>query len=878
MELNHCIILIFLIFSQTNCFFFPNKPFVDISFNTPTKFSININDTANYRYQLEKNKTKIGLKFLRANLYTVNVGVYGSVTLENGIEYQLAENQFKEIDVENFTDSVYIIIWQKDPNYYYDDYLTIYDSEKQIELVNNQVIQINNFFSDKKYSFYYQFNDTNILLMYNTKNQNNYGNKLIIRYNNNEKEITDDTYKDNFTSIDNEKLIVLVDGKQEFSLIIQEIKNSYKNFNEILMNQTKEINYIYNNESQKYYFYSNISELTNSNTFNIKLNYKYYNNEKYNFTVLSKALGLDNIITENDLNNNIPTKEDFPCNYDRYSDEYYRIYIYQENKTEKYQYLLVSIEINDNKYYYGSRTLEISMSEQEKINDNTNIEFNKLKKIPMKSLNYIPYYEKLNLSNDEIYLLIVENQYQFISEFIKGDLINENKSINNNYLDSDNEVIVLSDIDDLTIRLFGREKEINFYIEKVKSDNLQYTEGKRDNSQVFELIMNATEEKYILGTYIFNDYAYGGLKVNYFATVESGNFELFYRNNITEDEQSDIFPSDNKYAVKFDELITLSTNLDLFKVKCIERGVMYIRPQYNTFNITTHLLDENGYDEIHMSDLSEMVQLSAPITRNNDILYFLISIVNSEELLTAINNEELTLEIRPDTNGTFTEGKIRKNEIFKASINLSIYRPYQLAICLTANDYGADIEIVEVIHNKYTTYIEVKQGENKNVNSNNVNFPVSIENQKLYININNLKGKLISYGIIKSLSNDTNYITTADKYKTSIKEEINEDKKKIILDNKYYNKTAEDKSYLYFIFSVLGKEDNLNYNIKIDFQDDEEKKPEPEDDNTVIIIVIVVIIVVVIIILVVIILFIVISKKRRASSNIEKDMAIEIPD
>lgn len=883
MEVNHYIILTFLIVSQAICILNPIKSFEDIDFNNPIKFSINSNMTANFKYKLGENKGKIGLKFLRANLYTVNVSVYDSETKENNIEYQLAKNKFKEIGVTNFRDYIYIIIEQKDPRYYYDDYLTIYDSEKSIELLNNQVIQINNFFSDKGHKFFYQFNNNNkILLTYSTKNNDNDKNQMIITYKNTKNTITDDTYKGNFDFIANENLTVQVDGKHEFSLIIHEIKKDDKNYNEILKNQIKQINYIYNNEPQKYFFYSDITNITNSNTFNIKFNYKYFKNEKYDFQVFSKTLDLEETITDELLITNTPNETNLPFSYDRYSDEYYRLYISNIPKVKNYQYLLVVIQINDKEYFYGSRALEISIGEQEIIQDFTNITFNALQVIEMNSLNYIPYFKKLNLSLDETYLLFVENQYQFISEFIKGDLMNE-QEINTNYLDSDNEVIVLSGIDDLTIRLFGQNKTVNFYIEKIDSNKLEYKEGTRNNSQVFKLNMKANEEKYILGTYTYNDYAYGGLKVNYFATIESGNFELYYRNNISKEEQSDIFPSDNQFVVNFDELITLRTNLDLFKVKCRQEGVMYIRPQYKTFDITTHLLDENGYSEIHMSDQTEMVQLSAPIAKNNDILYLLISLVNSEVLLTAINNEELQLEITPDTDGAFIGGTIKKNELFKTTINLSNYRPYQLAIKLKSNDYGADIEIVEVIHNKYTKYKEIIQGENKNINSNNVNFPVSTDNQKLYININNLKGKNISYGIIKSYLNDTDYITTADKYKNSFKEEINEDKKKIIIDNTYYNQTDENKPYIYFVFSILGKEDNLKYDIKIDFKDDENNNnnPEtdkPEDDDTVKIVVIVVIIVVIVLILGGIILFNVLSKRRRASSSIENLTSIESPN
>ena len=71
-----------------------------------------------------------------------------------------------------------------------------------------------------------------------------------------------------------------------------------------------------------------------------------------------------------------------------------------------------------------------------------------------------------------------------------------------------------------------------------------------------------------------------------------------------------------------------------------------------------------------MSDQSEIVQLSAPVEKNTDILYFSIIIVNSEALLTAIKNQELTLEISPDTEGAFDKGTIKKKA---ANAGLSFY-------------------------------------------------------------------------------------------------------------------------------------------------------------------------------------------------------------
>ena len=899
MKASLCILI--LIFSYSYSIYYSDEEFEEIKFMNPTYFSINKTKKANFRYNLTSTSEKIGLKFLRANLYTVNVTVCSSYSGNlNCIVYELAKNQFKEIDVNGFN-YVDIVIEQLRKSYYYDDYLTIYDSGRSITLEDNKIIQINNFLSNNKYQFSYVFNSKNISLMFSTQNYENNKRKIYLTYNDYSDESENDTFKKIISLGVNETLNVTIENNQTedniyenqgFSLIIHEIQNSEYNFNEIPKNIVKNINYIYNNENQSYYFYTNISGLEKSNTFNIKLNYKYFKNiNKNNFKVLSNYIGVNDTITQEKLENNIPTEEKFPASYDSDSDEYYRIYISNISNISEtgnsYQYLLVKIEITDEKYFYGGRTLDISIGEQEKVVNYSNLKNDNLKKIEIETKNYIPYYEQLILNNNEIYLLIIKNEDKFISELINGDLMINDTTINNNYLDNDNEIMVLSDMDEATIKLFGRGKNNTFYIQSVNKTNLEYAQNTRNDNQIFELSMKQNEIKYILGTYSFSDYAYGGLKRNYYATIQNGEFKLFYKNNISninEIENQNIFTSNDEQALEFDKLFTLSTNLDLFTIKCIQEGIMYIRPQYKKFNETTHLLEENGLDQIHMSDRSEIVQLSAPVAKNNDILYFSIIIVNSEALLTAINNEELTLEISPDTEGAFNNGTIKKNQVFKSSINLANFRTDQLAIHLKANDYGTDIEMVEVIHNNYTAYTEIKKGENKNINSINVNFPILNTYQTLFINIANLKGKNITYGIIKSPINDANYLTTADKYKNLINEKIEEDIQNIALNNKYYHQDDNSKPYIYFILSILDKENDLNYEITMDFKEDEKKSDNPTDknpddddgdDNTTTIIIIVVIVVAVILLLGGVILFKVISKKRRANSNIENISAIE---
>ena len=334
--------------------------------------------------------------------------------------------------------------------------------------------------------------------MYSTQNSENNKRKITISYNETQT-IKNDTFKEIIPFIEESKILTVtvenivnygVDNTYEnqgFSLIIHTIAKSENNFIEIKKNDVKKINYIYNKQNQNYYFYTNITDLEKSNTFNFKLNYKYFKNIKgHNFKVLSKVIDVKGSITEKILNENIPTEEKFPVSYDSYSDEYFRIYISNISKTDNsYQYLLVKIEIIEETYFYGSRTLEISIGEQEMLDDYSKIEQNKIKKIEIETINYIPYYEQLNLDNNQIYLLIVKNEDKFISEFIKGDLMINDKTINNNYIDNDNEIIVLSTMDEMTIRLFGRGKKNTFYIQSVNPSNLVYAENTRNDNQIF---------------------------------------------------------------------------------------------------------------------------------------------------------------------------------------------------------------------------------------------------------------------------------------------------------------------------------------------------------------------------------------------------------
>ena len=623
---------IVIIFSILALLYTEEINFIEINSYIRTEFNVNENQEAYFKYKL-KNKGLIGLRFHIANLYTVKVLIFKNIEEEPILNYSLAENQFNEFNSSSFNDYAYIVI-KETYKYYYKDYLTIYDPNEIIQLKANEPLIINNFLSNNKYQIQFS-SEENITLLYNTFNTQKNQRKITILLND---EIIlekgdDSEYKFEFLP---GLLYIIVDNvideksdieniNQDFSLIVYENKQVY-GFKALKPNEITKTKYIYNNETQDFYYYVDISKYENSNTINFKLFFKYFI-FKNNTMFYTNIINLDNNITNKDLENNLPKDNKFPFSYDEDSDEYLRIFFKNEKTDKKYKYLLLKVEIMDNEYYAGYKDMDISIGDELEIIDLQSEEYNKAAKIDKKLNDYIPIYLKLEFDTNEKYLLTSQNKD--LSSLIIGDLLTESNNINNNYLYNTNEIIVLSGIKELTIKIFGStSNNVTFYIEKIKPQKLLFAENERNN-EIFEIKMSEEEcnndgIKYILGTYDYESYAYGGeLSMNYYATVDSGEFEVFYKSKISLEKDGSLFPSEKSQSQEFNKRIILDKNIDLFTVKCKKAGTMYIRPEYKRFDETTHLIEQNSLNEITLYDFSEIVQLSTLLGQNVGINVFL---------------------------------------------------------------------------------------------------------------------------------------------------------------------------------------------------------------------------------------------------------------
>ena len=852
---------IFYIFFLLCISYCAEEDYIEIESMVKTEFNVNENKKAYFKYKLGDEKGPIALHFHIANLFTVNVSIYKNLDEEPFLSYFLAENQFKEINTKDFDKYVYILI-EETYKYFYKDYITIYDPTKFIELKAGEPLIINNFLSNNKYEIYFD-SEENITLVYNTNNTENSKRLITIKYGNDtiiEKEDVSQ-YK---VPIPPGKIIIIVENwqetedeetimQQDFALIIYKMKNEY-GYNEVIQNKIKKTKYIYNNEIQDFYYYVDISNNNDSNSLNLKFSYKYFL-YKNNTKLYSNIIYLNDEISDLDLADSILMENQLPFSYDEDSDEFLRIYFKDEKNDKKYKYLLLKVEIEENENYIGSKEIEISLGNQTEIIKLDELKYNEAYTLKKHLIDYIPLYFKIVLDPNEIYLLTSQNED--LTLFIKGDLLNEQNEINKDYLYSSNEIIILKDINELTIRMFGSStKDLIYYIEKVEQEKLMYVENERNN-EIFlikEDNCKAGETMYVLCTYDYESYAYGEEKVNYYATVDSGVYEVYYTNNISINDKS-LFPLENK-KVDFNKIIPLNNNLDLFTIKCKEAGSMSIRPEYKTFDERTHLIEQNSINNITLFDHLEIIQLSTSLGQNKGIVYFSILSLDGQ-----------TINIIPDTEGLFNNTNIKDNELFSESADLSKYKMDQLAIKVNISSLEKNIEVIEKIPNKYNNYTKVSKGKNKNLSFYNIYIKINDKIKSVDIEFENLKNKKIAYGIIQSASEDSNYLLTADKYDKyhDIKyAEINDANKKINYTNSY-RKENEKKPNLFYLVSILDQNDELNYAAKVTVYDDEDM------DKSNVLIVFILLLSAIILGFVILAIYMIVVKRKAAEGDNQDD-------
>ena len=738
------------------------------------------------KYKLSDIKSTISLTFSVANSYTAEVVIYKSlislISMNEGNYYNyeekyfIIENSFKEINVKDFYDYVYVII-RDSKNYFFYDNIILYDSELPIILEPNIPINLKHFMKNNKYLFNFASNN-NIQLLYSSQIHNQKiltveydGNKIIEQKMDNEDSIIN-IQNENLT---NKLLKITVENKdnnndniQEFSLILYE--KDENEFFEIEEEKIIKINYIKNNLVQNFYFFANISKYETSSSINFKLDYNAKQNKYIN--IISDIIFSNNTLNSEDFIKLIPSQNKIEYSYDLNSDDNIKFFFNDQEKNYLYKYFIIKLEIKDYRVYYKPRYFTVSLSKQIDEIDLKNIKEYNIRVFNINSNIDVPRYYKLNLDENSKYIFSSQNQDYMT--LINGDLLTKS-SINKNYIDNEKDIIILSGTSELTMQIYDIElNKEKIYVEKIISDDVYIIENERTDDEIRITMTeeycnyNSNKNKYLIGNYDKDKYENKEINaVKYWKSEDGGELELYYKNDLSLDKAS-IFPSDKKYEKLPFTAFILDTNIDLFTFRCLIPGTIIIKPLMKSFPEITHMITQNSINFISLNSKEEILQLTSPLKLiPNCDQYLYLSIQTIQE-----NSDVI---IRPDTSYIFEENKISGNKIFLQKININKYKSDELAIKIIS-DGMADIEVIEVIHYNFSEYINI-DNENKN--------KISKNNFVKFINNKNIIHKICS------------------------KNEI------IEIENKFYGKDDEIKEYVAFIFSIKNSNIKYQYNVQI---------------------------------------------------------------
>ena len=772
-----------------------------IEFNTPFQFDTKPGNEVCLKYNLKPNKNIIGLSFLKSNSYTVEVLIYDSynkIKEDKGNykskvdSYIIGLQDFKEINVNNFENSVYLII-RESQSYYYSDYIKLYDSEVPFQLKENIPMNIKYFLSNKEYNFIFN-SEQKVTISYSSKIK---GLKTIsiskdgnLAYNKKDDKDILITYESSNLNAEY-KINIKINSEQEnkydqeFSIIYYENFGKFKEINKF---KREQINYLSNdNQIQIFYFYININQYFNgSYTINFKLDY----NAKINKYI---EIITNQVPTLPDLNNYEFKKNELQSAYDRDSDEYFTYYFKPENPT----YILIKVQINEINNYRIPNYFYISYS-------GPVIDYKILSGInEIPKPEYVPYYINLHSENSENYLFYAP--YEDYCTLLKGDIF-ENNIINKNFIDEPSDLHEINNNNrNITAILSSSTKSVKFIFQKYEpNDVLILNLNDRIKTPFNKTFTNEEcngNKKYIILKYNILFYSIGQNKFENYWTTD-GDMDVYYNNSLN---SNDFFPNEvNKMEKEI--LYKSSTHLDLFTIKCNKPGTFYIRPLKKIFKETTHDVSQNSINQFEIFLGTEIIQLSSPIKDASPHIYL--------SVLTLSENE---IKISPDTPGLFKETTIdSKSKYFSLEIDTKKYKMDQMAIKLTSNSNN-NVEVIEATDCPYCTYQEIsneKSEKNLEINKNNFVIFMGEKVTSFSIIINNLEDEEVAYGIVDLPSNNIKYIPLAYSFKTIKREKLDEIFNVTI---EVESKKDQFKPYKAFVFSL--KSDKLiNYNVDLKFR------------------------------------------------------------
>ena len=788
--------------SESYCYQKKLEEYKEIKINSPEKINVGPQNEYCFKYKLTNNKKKISLIFLNGNSYTGEVFIYKSHDnikknetdyINSVINYKIEKDPFKEINVEDYNDYVFIVI-RDSKIYYFVDYILLYDSEIPINMEEGIPITIKYFMSNKQHILSFS-SSKNVNIVYSSRNKGQ--NSIIVEKDGKEENHETDN-KDLILKFEKPKegnntyKIIIKNEKsdsksQEFSIIYYENIDEFKKIDK---NMNMKINYLITsgtNQKQVFKFFTDISNFKHSNTINFKLDYQ-VKNDKY--IVITNNLLLENEFSLENMGTYDFKQNQLKFDYDLYSDEYFKFFFNSNNSEKKYKYIVTKVEISEKEKYYIPKSFNISIGEETEkdIIDVKSFDKAEAKTFEISCLSYIPKYTRLIFDNSLKYFLRVP--YEDYILVINGDIL-ENEEINKKYINNNTDLLVIDGLSEVIIRAFGYQHKFNISIEKFNPEEVKiFEEQKEKNHNIF--VQEYNEEqckqgkmKYIIFIYNINLNSYGVNKISKYWTTENADLEVYYKNNTDVIEKSILPNSKNK--VEKEHLFISNSHVDLFTIKCKKPGNFSIRPIKKKFNEKTYVMKESYMTSFRLTNPVEVVQLYYNIEKRPNNLYFYL-----------LPLEGKNISIIPDYNQLFN--KETTNKLFTKKIDTTKYKMDELGIKFSSEEYTT-LEVAQTTDNDYCQYQVVKKNKEKITKNNFVKF-LDKNTKKISIKFNNMEENIqVFYGIVNLPTNDTKFLPMAFSFKKGIKKELIKNQK-IEIKNEYYNKTDNLRPYQAFILSV----------------------------------------------------------------------------
>ena len=561
----------------------------------------------------------IALYFAKGNGFTVEVLLFSSYAdiAVSGAEYtgykkKILLQDEKEFLFEkaNTAQTKYYIIIRDRNNYFYSDYITIFNENDVAVLESNSPFQIRKFYSGKKYYFEFSGKAGETISINVVNSAQKFAHSVKV------------TSADGTVAIDTKEssFSQSIDCKSDtkYTMEVQStyaIEGEAEKKNIIIYRMTGKVNYMKENEI------NSVTLINNKQLIYAKDINDYNNNEesaityfidytmKENINIKCDVKAVEN--SEDAIINSLPTTNNCLHEYAGDSDTYSHFYFKKPsikpfNDTLRY-FVIIVADVDTKNQFILPKNFNIALSPRtQSIDINTlNIGDNRFN---LTLVNYVPYFYKLTIPTAYTANYLIFNEAFRITNFIKGDIMAEGQTINtdrtNRRLFAFNQD-TLKGYSTLIIKIFGSVQHSFLHIVKKEEPITllsDFADLTRPND-IFSFDMaNCKSGAYIVGNY---ETVTTSIMVQ---DTFYGNFQVYYKKaiDVALKLEDSVLPTVND--AKIDNILTLDTELDLIYVTCTSPG----RMDLHIINSTSpNEFKENSRNDIYLIEGND-VEIALP--------------------------------------------------------------------------------------------------------------------------------------------------------------------------------------------------------------------------------------------------------------------------